>query len=74
MSQAATSRLILASSSPDRKVLLDRGTLGDVKRAGAAFTAELRSVAHIVAFVKKLPTVSEADYKSWSASSEPAKQ
>jgi len=28
----------------------------------------------IAAFVKKLPTVSEADYKSWSASSEPAKQ
>jgi mono/diheme cytochrome c family protein len=28
----------------------------------------------IVAFVKKLPSVSEADYKSWSASSEAPKQ
>jgi hypothetical protein len=26
----------------------------------------------VVAFVKKLPNVSEADYKSWTASSEPA--
>jgi len=26
----------------------------------------------VVAFVKKLPSVSEADYKSWTASSEPA--
>ncbi|MFO1149274.1 MAG: DUF2163 domain-containing protein [Alsobacter sp.] len=31
---------------PARKVLLDRGTLGDVRRAGSAFVAELRGVAH----------------------------
>jgi uncharacterized phage protein (TIGR02218 family) len=31
---------------PARKILLDRATLGEVRRAGAAFTAELRGVTH----------------------------
>jgi uncharacterized phage protein (TIGR02218 family) len=33
-------------SDPAQRVLLDTGTIGEVSRADAAFTAELRSIAH----------------------------
>lgn len=38
--------LLVDWEDPSRSVLIDSGTLGEVRRAGAAFTAEVRSVAH----------------------------
>jgi uncharacterized phage protein (TIGR02218 family) len=46
---AAIEVFIVDWSDPTLKVLLAKGVLGEVRRAGAAFTAELRSLTHRLA-------------------------
>jgi uncharacterized phage protein (TIGR02218 family) len=47
---AATVELYIVDwSDPSLRVLMSRGTLGEVRREGAAFTAEVRSLAHRLA-------------------------
>ncbi|MGN6459837.1 MAG: DUF2163 domain-containing protein, partial [Pseudolabrys sp.] len=46
---AAVEQWLVDWSAPELKVLLTRGVLGEVRRDGAAFTAEVRSLAYQIA-------------------------